>query len=314
MLRLNRATLATLALSALVASGCVTNTRPLSDAYTSQPDLRLLGEWEWQEEKADGSTETIRFIVQRNQGLPNVLELVGNDGDKEERLELFLTKVGDDYFASVADRKANGSPAYHLGKYEVSEHGSATVWALDVDFFAAAVKEGGLKGASTRHFKEVKLNDSPENIRKFVEKYGAKCYSRKPTQVVTRISTPPAGSAASVAPVIRTKAADFAAPPDARQLCDEHISATHTHITWTSWAVMASPSGVVDVYVRRYGTPNPPGDGKHLEVRNERGDILTINPAAEIDTRPHCGNAPRPDEPTVVMISHFTAPGRSNSP
>ncbi len=173
-----------LAIAALLAAGCVSSTKPLSDAKTSQPDLRLLGTWEYQEED---SPEKMTIVISKKKDSPNVLEIVGDDGEKKETMELLLTKVGSDYLASVEEKDDNGKTKYVIGKYELLEDGNVKLSGLDVDFFAAAVGNKELKGTvMAKLFKDVELDDTPENLRKFIEKHGAKCYGKADTQLTVK--------------------------------------------------------------------------------------------------------------------------------
>jgi hypothetical protein len=184
-----------LALLGLLAAGCVHSTHPLSDEKTSVPDLRLLGEWEYR----SGPDETVQLHVRLKEGSETVLEVVGSDKnerleDKNERLELLLTKLGEHHYASVLDETADETGArYLIARYELTDENVVKIWALDLDFFASKVESGELKGEVRRSkfFRDVMLNETPERLAAFLQKYGDKCLAKDDATIVTRAQRGP---------------------------------------------------------------------------------------------------------------------------
>src|SRR5262245_14898288 len=95
------------------AAGCVYSTQPLSDAKSSTPDLRLLGTWEIVDPSKPDDRKTV--FVRRNRDQPNVLRIF--DIAERETTDVFLTKLGDEYVASISHDE-NGKKIYFIGKYE----------------------------------------------------------------------------------------------------------------------------------------------------------------------------------------------------
>src|SRR5262249_48801285 len=83
------------------ASGCAYSTRPLSDAKTSTADARLLGTWEIAD--TDKPAEKKIVVVDRKKDEPNVLRLF--DIQEKKTADVFLTKIGERYVASIADEE-----------------------------------------------------------------------------------------------------------------------------------------------------------------------------------------------------------------
>src|SRR5262249_54975041 len=144
---------------------------------TSMPDLKLLGSWELSD--PDKPEEKHAVTVTRKKDSTTVLHAVGKDGEKTEELDLFCTKIGDNLLLSALTEK-DGKHVFAIGKYQLSGETSLTVSVLDVEFFAAAVKKKELKGTikQQQFLVDVSLDDTPENLRKFIEKNGARCFSK----------------------------------------------------------------------------------------------------------------------------------------
>jgi hypothetical protein len=172
-------------LSLLMFTGCVASVQPLSDAKTSVPDLQLLGAWEFID---DETKEATRVVVSRKKDAPNVLVAVADDGKEKETGELFLTQIGKDHFVSVENTDKDGKKQYVIAKYEITKDG-LSVWGADTDFFAAAVEKKELKGTIKQGevFRDVLLDESPEKLRKFLEKHGAKCFTNETPLTVNRV-------------------------------------------------------------------------------------------------------------------------------
>jgi hypothetical protein len=166
-------------LSSLVcSSGCVSSVRPLSDETTSMPDLTLLGTWEVSDPEKLNEKQVI--TVTRKKDSKTVLHAVGKDGEKKEESDLYCTKIGNNMLLSAMNEE-NGKQVYAIAKYQLTGDTSLKLWALDNEFFAAAVTKKELKGAVKKKefFVDVLLDETPENLHKFIEKHGAKCFSNK---------------------------------------------------------------------------------------------------------------------------------------
>jgi hypothetical protein len=93
----------------------------------------------------------------------------------------------------------------------------------------------------------------------------------------------------------------FAPYPGARQLCWQHVNASAMHILWTGYASTDPPEKVAAFYAGRHNVPA----AVPLTVRADRANVLSVNAAAARDY-PHCPEGPRPDERSVIIVSHAT--------
>lgn len=174
-----------LLLAIFTSTGCVSSLKPLTDAKTSTPDLRLLGTWEF-EDKDKMEKHTI--LVERKKDAPNVLEASAAKDGKREAGDLLLTKIGNDHYVSVGNKDKDGVTKYTIAKYHLADDGTLSIWGLETDFFAAAVENKELKGSIKRElFTDVTLDETAENLRRFLEKHGAKCFMKETAITVKRI-------------------------------------------------------------------------------------------------------------------------------
>jgi hypothetical protein len=172
-------------LLALSSTGCVWSLKPLSDAKTSKPDLRLLGTWEF-EDKEEKETHTV--VVTKKKDAPNVLEASTVQDGKKETGELFCTKIGKDYFVSIGEKDDAGKIKYSIAKYDLKNDSTLSFSGFDAEFFAAAVGRKELKGTIKQEvFKDVTLDDTADNLRKFLEKHGQKCFTKETDITLKRI-------------------------------------------------------------------------------------------------------------------------------
>jgi hypothetical protein len=155
--------------------------QPLSDAKTSTPDLRLLGEWEYQEKGEGTKSEVVRFTISKKTDAPKVLQIIADDGKDKETLDLFLIRIDNGYFASVQNDEKDGKKRYLIAKYELLADGTIKIWVPETEFFAKAVEGKKLKGKVNQPnlFKDVALDDSADNIRKFIKENGTKCFGKE---------------------------------------------------------------------------------------------------------------------------------------
>ncbi len=159
-------------LAAFTSTGCVSSLKPLSDEKTSKPDVRLLGTWELEDKD---KMEKHAVVIQAKKGAPNVLEASATQDGEKETGDLLLTKIGNDHFVSIGDKDDKGVMRYTIAKYVLKDDSTLECWGLNADFFAKAVENKELKGTVKQElFKDVTLDDTPENLRKFLEKQGSK--------------------------------------------------------------------------------------------------------------------------------------------
>ena len=118
-------------------------------------------------------------------------------------------------------------------------------------------------------------------------------------------------------PEVQAPAA-FSAPPNGRQLCDEHVLANVGEVHWQLYAYSASPETTVREYLARLHLPAPRGDGRHLRIRGPNNLIHDVYPASELATGgPHCAEGVRQGEQTLVRVSvfhEFTRPSPTPPP
>jgi len=175
-----------LLMACVTAAGCAYSTQPLSDAKTSMPDLRLLGAWELSDPDKPADKKVI--VVDRKRDEPNVLRLF--DIKEKKAVDVYLTKIGEARVASIADEE-NGTTKFLICKYELKGDSSLAICGLDKEFFASAVEQKRLKGALTKNglFNDLTIDESPENLRAFIEEHAAKCFSHEEALVVRRINS-----------------------------------------------------------------------------------------------------------------------------
>jgi hypothetical protein len=177
----------------LALTGCVASVQPLSDAKTSTPDLRLLGDWEYEDKGDDKKTEIVKLTIKKKPDSPKVLQIVADDGKDIETVDLYLTKIGNDYFASLQNDDKDGKKRYLIAKYELSADGTVKIWVPETEFFAKAVEGKKLKGKINQPslFKDVLLDETPDNVRKFIKENSAKCFGKE-TDIKVRPAKKPA--------------------------------------------------------------------------------------------------------------------------
>jgi hypothetical protein len=102
----------------------------------------------------------------------------------------------------------------------------------------------------------------------------------------------------------------FTAFEGARELCSQHAlgaaaGGRRMEIAFTLYATTRPTADVVGFYARAHALTVEPG-ATTLTVRLEDGrKVLTVSKAAA--GHPTCGVDPRPDEPTVIVVSDATA-------
>lgn len=184
---IRRSALLGLAILALnFATGCVYCTHPLSDAKTSEPDLRLVGTWEyWDPEKEPKVVTTVEIVQKKDS--PNVLVATSESDGEKETTEFFTTKIGDDYYLSIVTEDDNKKPQYVIAKYEFAGD-TFKYRGLGHQFLADAIKAKKIagrleekKGKDIASFTNVVISASTEELRKFIEEHGDKCLDNDTT-------------------------------------------------------------------------------------------------------------------------------------
>jgi hypothetical protein len=101
----------------------------------------------------------------------------------------------------------------------------------------------------------------------------------------------------------------FAPLKGARELCSQHVlggatAQTRIEVAFTLYATTQPTGEVVRVYAAAHNVTVEP-DATTLVVKVDNGHkVLTVFRAA--DDHPACGVSPRPDEPTVILVSEVT--------
>ncbi len=95
----------------------------------------------------------------------------------------------------------------------------------------------------------------------------------------------------------------FAAYPDARLLCDQHVSGTGMHILWRSYATVDALDRVIAFYERDTGRKTRPGAGGAPGLELDADRKLAIYPAARSEEFPSCAVKPAAGERTVILVS-----------
>lgn len=104
----------------------------------------------------------------------------------------------------------------------------------------------------------------------------------------------------------------FAAYPNARQLCSEHVLGLNgdrksVEFEWVSYAATDATEKVIGFYSRKPGGKIET-HGKSFEIR-QSNDLFTLSVHRAAETGyPTCENKPRPDEKTVIVVSTLGGP------
>jgi len=180
--------------------GCVPCKHPLSDEKSSKVDERLIGEWQfYRGDKPDADSAPV--FVGKVKGSEATLEAVQCDVDKEghvvvERVPLYTTKVGSLFLISMARQevKKDRETAYDVAMYEMPEKDTVNWYVMDDQVVGAAIEKKSLPGTvnaqtifGKRHYADVKITASPEELRKFIEKIGKKCFLSELATTMKRV-------------------------------------------------------------------------------------------------------------------------------
>ena len=171
-MRLNlRAVLAVAVLlsTALLCSACeAVFLNPLSDSRDAKPDERLLGKWVSTDEHEAGAY--IQFDAGANREL-NV-SASGIDEGQNPGFTMFTTKTGKHTYMNLNPTDKDRGRGYLIVRYAV-EGDRLTVWILDSDKLAAAIKRGELKGNPGEGYGKTTVSDTPAKVAAFLESSSA---------------------------------------------------------------------------------------------------------------------------------------------
>jgi len=183
------------ALLCLLLTSCVTTSdNPLSSPDAAQPDPKLIGTWH---EKGDND-ETMEFTIKD----AHWMHVEDRKKDKpSESFDLFVTLIDGHRFLNVihVGNDEQGHPfkkEFFIIRYEAANK-LFTMWLIDQDKAATAVRAGKLKGTiredkngmmtgnPPHHDFDVELQDSGENMVHFLQHEGPKAlFSDKPSEMI----------------------------------------------------------------------------------------------------------------------------------
>jgi hypothetical protein len=173
----------------LLFTACVPCKHPLSDDKSSKVDERLIGEWRFfHDDKPDPVSGSI--FVGRVKGSESTLEAVQCDVDKEghvvvERVPQYTTKVGSLFLISIARQEVmkDRETVYDVALYEMPDQDTVNYYVMNDQVFGAAIDKKSLPGTvnsqtifDKTRYADVKVTASPEDLWKFIEKTGKKCF------------------------------------------------------------------------------------------------------------------------------------------
>jgi hypothetical protein len=186
----------------LVASGvsCVPCKHPLSDEKTSKLDERLIGEWRLYDGDKPAADANPVFVG-RVAGRDNTLEVVQCDVDKDghvvvERSPLYATEVDSLRLVSMRRQgvKEDGESVYDVVLYEMPDKDTLNLYLMDDQVMGASIQKMDLPGTvkarnslGATHYSMVNITASAEELRKFIEKTGKKCFSSEFTMTMKRV-------------------------------------------------------------------------------------------------------------------------------
>jgi hypothetical protein len=89
----------------------------------------------------------------------------------------------------------------------------------------------------------------------------------------------------------------------ARQLCSEHVAAKDMHIQWASYATTDDVAKVIASYEKSTGKKAAKQAKGNVTIEKDKGYVLSIYAAKDVDKFPTCATKPTADEKTVILIS-----------
>jgi hypothetical protein len=195
----------------LVVTGCqeVVTTKPLFDEGTSTPDSRLIGAW-----TGEDASSPAWFEVRRKPNSPNVLEFKAHTTSKMRRvhdrtdpnddptgftamfgdaptdwadyvadgdvLDFYTGRIGEEWIAVFPNKNVEGGiESFGVCKYEFGPNGQENLK------FRGLVKEEVEKAINARELRGMPgsaetpavLQDSPENIRRWIQRRSPACWT-----------------------------------------------------------------------------------------------------------------------------------------
>ena len=118
--------------------------------------------------------------------------------EKPEEYDLFSTVIGHDKFLNVRMPDKDGRNDYVFLRYSISPGHVLHLWMMSQDKIAAAVRAGKLKGVvkenslavgnPPRPDVDVALQDTSENIVKYIHDTGAHALFTAPLENLVRVS------------------------------------------------------------------------------------------------------------------------------
>ena len=165
----------------LSQSACVDIENPIFDPAKTEVDQKLVGQWLSPDPK-----EKSKIVVAAAKNLKGApaglmsLDDTSGQGGKDEKIYAFGGKVGNETYLHLAIMKKNANEwtknnieAHWLMKYAV-DGDRWTLWLMDPDATAKVIEGGKLKGLVKKggFGKEVKVQDTAENLRKFLSDGG----------------------------------------------------------------------------------------------------------------------------------------------
>ncbi len=144
--------------------------KPVGDPKTAPVDRALEGEWVCFAPGKDGEMlfRGLRF-TRKEAGLWH-LQVKKKDGWGDETVPVFTTIIGCDRYLNVGDAKQR----YLIWKYSLSLDGTLMLTLMQEESVAKAIGEKRLQGKVARSaegtISDVRITDSPENIRAYIEK------------------------------------------------------------------------------------------------------------------------------------------------
>ncbi len=162
--------------------------RPLSDALKAEVDEGPVGTWRT---IMDGKPYFLHAGTGNIVGKSNWMELVLVHAGKKPSFYLhhkigFVSRIGDQRFFNTAslpvlitqlrgskpEKLISSVDRYDILKFDVTEE-HLDVWSADQKFIRAAIEAGKIKGTGAS------IDDTTENLARFIESSGAKLWRRK---------------------------------------------------------------------------------------------------------------------------------------
>ncbi len=184
----------------LCCVSCVMSKRPLSDETTSAVDQAMIGEWIQVTES--NQVNVSHLAIGRLSGSANGMEWINTNIRKDGTVEVShmkaFTRPGTIRFLSVQfpDNESK-EPVFLVGKYDMPDKETFRWFLPSREFIGRAIERGELQGKvdyrkdsakksgepgadESRPIDSVMLDDTPERLVAFLEKYDGQCYELKP--------------------------------------------------------------------------------------------------------------------------------------